>query len=657
MSSPTPPSPARRLRFIDTADAARAPSPRDLHLVLDTSWTPIATDRPDVRPVRPAFSSVVQAHDLFAEALDLVDRWGASADAAAIVQVEGVTYWFRLREELWHWTHERLLWRYALTAIDPEDDYGIVSIPDGETALLDVLEALGRTVEIETAPVIDPSSEPAAESAARRLPYAVARFLPASLRRALRQRGKGKARGGGGARRAAALERRLARLLTEGGDRVIVLTLPSSYQRVGSEAAAARIDPNLGSVIPALAEAGLQPIVIGWGMRGDRPEDLAALELDDRLLPAGFIQARWSRPEDADRARSAIDDVTARWREPEAVPFRLDGLDMTAAFASALRDLVGRVLSADVPMLARFERLIDEVGPRAIVMTQEGRRLPVLIAASRAGVPTFALQHGILYSAHPGYPDRRHPALVLPTCTFVFGEYERTVLEHGAYLPGEVVVSGSPRIDVESAAGGTHDQERDRASVRGQLGVAAGDLMLVISTLHQPFVRRSHFAHMLEATLGGPLPGIHVVFKLHPGERDEGPYRALLTGLARAGGHEPPPMTVVKDIDLYRLLRAADAHLGQHSTVLTDAVIAGTTNLISLADGNADLLGYVPAGVARPVRDVHELLTALRHPERPSDATRDAFLRAHFHDGSASVLIAETIREAVREPAGTGVAV
>ena len=55
------------------------------------------------------------------------------------------------------------------------------------------------------------------------------------------------------------------------------------------------------------------------------------------------------------------------------------------------------------------------------------------------------------------------------------------------------------------------------------------------------------------------------------------------------------------DIDLYRLLRAADAHLGMHSTVLTDAVVVGTPNLIATVDAYTDILGYIPAGVARPV--------------------------------------------------------
>jgi hypothetical protein len=259
----------------------------------------------------------------------------------------------------------------------------------------------------------------------------------------------------------------------------------------------------------------------------------------------------------------------------------------------------------------------------------------------------------VLYPTHPGYADRRHPKLTLPSCTFVFGAYERRVLESGAYRPDEVSVSGSPRLDLDAATSSHFSADAERAAVRRELGVAEGDRMLVVSTLHLPVLRRSHLVHMIEILLGGPLPEVHVVFKQHPGERDEGPYRQLLTGLARAGGYEPPPITVIRDIDLYRLLRAADAHLGQYSTVLTDAVVVGTCNLIAMVDGLADLLGYVSAGVARPIHDIGELREALADPPVIEPHERAVFLDDHFEPGEASDRVARVIRGAVTStPAG-----
>ncbi len=167
--------------------------------------------------------------------------------------------------------------------------------------------------------------------------------------------------------------------------------------------------------------------------------------------------------------------------------------------------------------------------------------------------------------------------------------------------------------------------------------------MLVVSTAPTPLARRFYLAEMLDRTLGGPLPGVHIVFKQHPGESDDGPYRALLVGLAEAGGYEPPAMTVTRDVDLFRLLRAADAHLGLHSTVLTDAVVVGTPNLIATTQAYGDILGYVRAGVARPVRDVGDVVDALANPRPIDPAARRAFLDDHFRTGDAAGRIADAI--------------
>ena len=107
-------------------------------------------------------------------------------------------------------------------------------------------------------------------------------------------------------------------------------------------------------------------------------------------------------------------------------------------------------------------------------------------------------------------------------------------------------------------------------------------------------------------------------------------------GWPRRAATPPPPISVVRDVDLYRLLRAADAHLGLHSTVLTDAVAAGTPNLIAIVEGHADLLGYVAAGVARPVASVADVLAALDHPVETDPIARQAFLDDHFQPGVPS---------------------
>ena len=87
----------------------------------------------------------------------LLDRWAATAGIADRLIVEGVTYWFRVREPLWHWLHERLLWRYALAAIEGDQPFESVAAPADEEALIDVVRALGRPIEVAGGPEPEPA--------------------------------------------------------------------------------------------------------------------------------------------------------------------------------------------------------------------------------------------------------------------------------------------------------------------------------------------------------------------------------------------------------------------------------------------------------------------------------------------------------------------
>jgi hypothetical protein len=207
------------------------------------------------------------------------------------------------------------------------------------------------------------------------------------------------------------------------------------------------------------------------------------------------------------------------------------------------------------------------------------------------------------------------------------------LVEGSIYRDDEVRISGSPRLDLVEAA---PDPAADAAALRAELGVRPGDRMVVLSGTYGPAYRRFHIPYALDRLLDRAWPNVHLVVKQHPGEKDRGPYEALIQGLARAREFEPPPVTVVQHIDLYRLLRSADAHLGIHSTVLTEAVAAGTHNLLADTLASPDLLGYVEAGVAVPVRDGASFLAALDEPGTITPEARRAFLARHFREGSAS---------------------
>jgi hypothetical protein len=107
-------------------------------------------------------------------------------------------------------------------------------------------------------------------------------------------------------------------------------------------------------------------------------------------------------------------------------------------------------------------------------------------------------------------------------------------------------------------------------------------------------------------------------------------------------------MSVIRDIDVYRLLRASDAHLGQYSTVLTDAVLTTTPNMIAVGQAWADIIGYVDAGVAVPVASVDDVRAFMGDPRPPSPEARERFLAAHSLGGDAVGRISDAIKGVMR---------
>jgi hypothetical protein len=89
--------------------------------------------------------------------------------------------------------------------------------------------------------------------------------------------------------------------------------------------------------------------------------------------------------------------------------------------------------------------------------------------------------------------------------------------------------------------------------------------------------------------------------------------------------------------------------------VLTDAVVVGVPNLIVVAQAAGDLLRYVEAGVARPIRTGADLREALDHPILPDPTRRRAFLDRHFLAGDAGARIVEDVLAGfARDAARTG---
>jgi hypothetical protein len=631
----------RVLRFVATADAAPSATRGLESIVLDTAWTPSPGERADVRPLRPLLLDVLQRHDPLAEAMRLVDGWAAASDVSSRLEIDGFSLWYRRRLVYWRGLHDRLIWRWVLGLLADEGSIARLELATDATELGEVAALLATREGWEfSAP---PPTPRAVAQPRRHFPWPIDPILwRLGLHPAQRDRPSARTRGAALTSRSTAMRERVHALGREGG-RLLVLTAPSTHQAIARGGATSTQDPFLGPVVDALRGTPLEPISleVGTSLADDTTWDDLQAPGHERVLPGSIAGHVFDDPSDELHVEAARRDVEARLAEAFP-PLDADGLDLGPWVVGGLREYARTGLGGELRQAARIGRLLAALKPSAVLTINEYSRPEWLVAGEREGIPVIAIQHGIIHPLHAGYIVPSRVGLPLASLTHLFGRYEaRLLTKSSVYRPAELLVSGAPRLDLVPSV---PQSAQERAAIRADLGVAPSARLVVFSSTNSVPVRATIVAAALDSILDRAWPGVHLVVKLHPAEDDGAFYPALIEGLARARGFAPPPTTIVKSIDLFELLRAADAHLGIHSTVLTDAVAAGAPNLIVTSLAGSDLLGYVAAGVARPIRNGADLLAALASPEDPGTAAaRAAFLADHFAAGPSAPRIADDL--------------
>jgi hypothetical protein len=315
-------------------------------------------------------------------------------------------------------------------------------------------------------------------------------------------------------------------------------------------------------------------------------------------------------------------------------------------------DLAGTML-LQLPWAIRcyeeMARVLAATRPRVVCLYAEssGWGRAALAACRAAGVPTVAVQHGILY---PGYYSYRHDpdedACPRPDRTAVFGEAARRLLrEMGRYPAPALVTTGSPKFD-DLLRGA---RERDRDLLRRRLGVGEGERLLAVASRFQP-IRRTHqaigpaFPALVRAVQA--LPGVRALVKPHPAEPPAA-YDAVLRDEGATRVSVLPP-----GADLVELLHAADALVTVESLSAVEALVLGRP--VVVLNMPTHLRDLEDQGVALGVAAGEDPLPALRAVLFDAEA-RGALAEARARylsdfamgvDGRATARIAALLREA-----------
>lgn len=411
----------------------------------------------------------------------------------------------------------------------------------------------------------------------------------------------------------------------------------------------------------AAAQPDLQPFVVAVGPQaafrrrgaGGRLAEWLRLSADTRR----YVHVnRYTRLRVFRQVWRATRQARRLWRELRSAPGLLEALSHSGVrFGDLVADGFAATLLLQVPWAARSLAESDEVlravRPGLLVLYAEssGWGRAALAAAEAAGVPSVALQHGILYPTYFSYVHAADEGeCPRPTRTAVFGTAARDFLvARGGYDAESLVLTGSPKFDGLLAAAARWD----RAALRQRLGLKEGERLVVLASRFRG-IRSTHqavgsaFAALVRAVEA--RPGTRLLVKPHPAE-PAAPYEAVLREVGAGRVRVLPPAS-----DLFELLCACDLLVTVESLAAVEALALGRPVLVLNMPTN--LAELVEAGAALGVaegQDPGPSLAAALQDEAVREglrAARDAYVTAVAGglDGRATARIVELLRRTAR---------
>jgi UDP-N-acetylglucosamine 2-epimerase len=318
------------------------------------------------------------------------------------------------------------------------------------------------------------------------------------------------------------------------------------------------------------------------------------------------------------------------------------GVPLGAEALASFRDTFYRQLPWTMRSFVEVESVLEHEKPDALVLYAESSGLgrAAVAAASAHGIPSVAVQHGIMYPQYYSHEHARDElegdAVPIPTRTAVFGELAKELLiERGSY-PGErIVITGSPKFDALVHGATAYDP----AAIRRSLGVPGDARMLVLATRWTAVF--SVFEELVRAIEN--LPGVFLFVKPHQAESSK-PYEDVVQRVSGSRTRVLPA-----EQNLLSLLFASDGLITVDSFASSEALVLGRPVLVLNLPGNLGPL--VDWGVALGVRrgeSIEKALDALlfdRGTARALEEKRKEYIQrfAFGADGRSIERIVDTI--------------
>jgi hypothetical protein len=390
---------------------------------------------------------------------------------------------------------------------------------------------------------------------------------------------------------------------TSGRPRILFLTHASMWRETR--------EMYFDEILPAVASRAV-PIVVAFGppvpfrKRGPRTWLRDLLEIGENAIPYVAIR-RYFSPALCLRLTREFFHAAALYREFRGTP----GIERTLSHRevplgpeamASFRDTFLRQFPWTMRSFLEVSTVLRLDEPDVLVLYAESSGLGrAAVAAARAqGIPSVAVQHGIMYPQYYSHEHARDELekdpVPIPTRTAVFGELAKELLvQRGSYPEDRIVVTGSPKFDalVKGASG------YDPAATRRELAVPENARFLVLAT------RWSAVSPVFEELVRAieKLNGVFLFVKPHQAESAR-PYLEVKERLSAERVRILPA-----EKNLLELLFASNGLITVDSFASSEALVLGRPVLVLNLPGNLGPL--VDRGVALGVRRGESIAKAL----------------------------------------------
>ena len=297
-----------------------------------------------------------------------------------------------------------------------------------------------------------------------------------------------------------------------------------------------------------------------------------------------------------------------------------------------------------------MKRAIEITKPKAIVVMCEycifGKA--AIIAGKIQGVPTIAIQHGVITPTHSGYIFNKEDQdeIILPDITCVYGQYHYDLLtKDSIYEPEQVIITGQPRYDILHHINEIYSRKR----FLEKHGINPEHKIVLWTTQSHGLSdeeNTKNLVAMFKAIQN--LKNTTLIIKQHPGEgkKDTKKIKQYLTD------HKINAVIVPKSSNTYEQIFVCDLLITRHSTTAMEAVTLNKPVIVLNLDDGTDYAGYVKEGVARGVYKEEDLATAIKELLQDDFClakNRDEYIEKYMYkiDGGASERVVDIIENMV----------